>query len=194
MQTLQRLSKERSVQEISKNQLADPTSVEALLELQQLLVVYPFLLHQHLLPLISSISHLISDPVPTLRTATLSLLSYIFSLLPITSLESSTQGLTLFTISALSSLDEGVRIDALKALDLLLEKIPDAIVRGWDYSATSGEEAEGQGTGAKVIEALLAVLRVRAAGLAVGQGGFTSAASSDLSPSVSSLIKSCIQS
>lgn len=154
-----------------------------------MLLAYPYLLQANLLPLISSISHLISDPIPTLRTATFSLLSYIFSVLPQASLESSTRGLTLFTISALSSLDEGVRIDALKVLDLLLAKVPQAIVQGWEYSTTIdptlGESDRNDGEmGTKIVEALLSVMRVRSAGLAVGQGGFTSAASADLSPSV----------
>ena len=168
-------------------QLLIPASTEALSELHQLLISYPFLLQQHLLPLISSISHLISDPTPTLRTATLALLTYIFSLIPVESLESSTQALSLFTLSALSSLDEGVKVDALKTLNLLLEMIPETIVRGWDY-AGAGQvmDEQADGIGSKVVDALLGVLRVRSAGLAVGQGGYTSAASSDLSPSVRS--------
>ena len=178
--------------------------IEALSELQQLLISYPYLLQQHLLPLISSISHLISDPIPTLRTATLSLLTYIFSVLPQSTLESSTQGLILFTISALSSLDEGVRIDALKVLDLLLDQVPLAIVQGWDYSSSAnsstanlmsgGGNTAGDAEGAmgdKVVEALLSIMRVRSAGLAVGQGGYTSASSADLSPSVSCVSLSC---
>lgn len=160
-------------------------STEALSELHQLLISYPFLLQQHLLPLISSISHLISDPTPTLRTSTLALLTYIFSLIPVESLESSTQALSLFTLSALSSLDEGVKVDALKTLNLLLEMIPETIVRGWDYAgAGQAMDEQADGIGSKVVDALLGVLRVRSAGLAVGQGGYTSAASSDLSPSV----------
>lgn len=98
----------------------------------------------------------------------------------------------MFTISSLSSLDEGVRIDSLKVLDLLLEYIPEEIVRGWDGSVdvpVEGEKGDLQdkGVGGKVVEGLLGVLRVRSAGLSVAQGGFTSAASSDLSPTVSLL-------
>jgi pre-rRNA-processing protein IPI1 len=119
-------------------------------------------------------------------------------------LESSTQGLILFTISALSSLDEGVRIDALKVLDLLLDQVPLAIVQGWDYSSSAnsntanlmsgGGNTAGDVEGAmgdKVVEALLSIMRVRSAGLAVGQGGYTSASSADLSPSVSFVSLSC---
>lgn len=61
-------------------------------------------------------------------------------------------------------------------------------MRGWDGGAEAVEEMKGdlqdKGVGGKVVEALLGVLRVRNPGLKVGQGGYTSAASSDLSPSV----------
>lgn len=116
-------------------------------------------------------------------------MKYIFEQLPTETLEGSSQGLILFTVAALSSLDEGVRIDGLKVLDLLLERIPAEIVRGWDGGTEVEEERKGsledKGVGGKVVEALLGVLRVRSAALAVGQGSFTSAASADLSPSVS---------
>lgn len=167
-----------------------PVKKEALTEIQQLLIAHPFLLHQHLLPLITSLSHLISDPVAPLRSSTRALLRHIFDSLPLSSLISTSQGLILFTISSLSSLDEGVRIDSLKVLDMLLEKMPEEIVRGWDGGVDVPQEErkgdlEDKGVGGKVVEALLGVLRVRSAGLSVAQGGFTSAASSDLSPSVS---------
>lgn len=163
---------------------------EALAELLFLLASYPFLLLQHLLPLISHLSHLISDAAPTIRKQSIELLRYIFDEVPAESLEGSSQGLILFTVASLSSLDEGIRIDALKVLDLLLERIPAEIVRGWDGGMEIQEERKGsledKGVGGKVVEALLGVLRVRSAGLAVGQGGYTSAASADLSPSVRS--------
>lgn len=118
-------------------------------------------------------------------------MSYIFDQLPKESVVSVSQGLILFTISSLSSLDEGVRIDALKVLDLLMEKIPEEIVRGWDGSVDLEEGNEGEngdlmdkGVGGKVVEGLLGVMRVRSTGLSVAQGGFTSAATSDLSPVV----------
>ncbi|ORY74513.1 hypothetical protein BCR35DRAFT_306649 [Leucosporidium creatinivorum] len=167
-----------------------PVKKEALTEVQQLLEAHEGLLHQHLLAIISSLSHLISDPVPSLRSQCRGVLSYIFDQLPTESIVSVSQGLILFTISSLSSLDEGVRIDSLKVLDLLMEKIPEEIVRGWDGSVDLEERDEGakgdlmdKGVGGKVVEGLLGVMRVRSAGMSVTQGGFTSAASSDLSPS-----------
>ncbi|GAA5889840.1 hypothetical protein JCM5296_002359 [Sporobolomyces johnsonii] len=164
-----------------------PVKKEALLEIQQLLTNYPYLLNQHLLPLIQSLAHLVADASATIRSATLALLRHISSVLSTQSLVSVSQGLILFTLSALSSLDDGVRVDALRVLDLLLEKIPEEIVRGWDGSADVhvelGKNAEDKGTGAKVVEALLGMLKIRTPGLAAAQGAFTSAASSDLGPS-----------
>ncbi|GAA5933831.1 hypothetical protein JCM1841_001310 [Sporobolomyces salmonicolor] len=164
-----------------------PVKKEALLEIQQLLTNYPYLLNQHLLPLIQSLAHLVADASASIRSATLALLRHVSSVLSTQSLVSVSQGLILFTLSALSSLDDGVRVDALRVLDLLLEKIPEEIVRGWDGSAEvyveQGRNAEDQGTGAKVVEALLGMLKIRTPGLAAAQGAFTSAASSDLGPS-----------
>lgn len=123
-----------------------------------------------------------------MRAASLNLLRHISENLPAQSLVSVSQGLILFTLSALSSLDDAVRIDALKVLDLLLEKIPEAIVRGWDGSADVhvqlGKSAEEKGTGSKVIEGLLGMLKIRNPALTAAQGNFTAIASSDLSPSV----------
>ncbi|GAA6059787.1 hypothetical protein JCM10212_003682 [Sporobolomyces blumeae] len=164
-----------------------PVKREALTEILQLLEGYPFLLHQNLLPTITSIAHLVADASPSVRAASLALLRHIADSLPTQSLVSVSQGLILFTLSALSSLDDGVRIDALKVLDLLLEKIPEAIVRGWDGAADVhaqlGKGADEMGTGSKVVEGLLGMLKIRNPALAAAQGGFTTASSSDLSPS-----------
>lgn len=114
---------------------------------------------------------------------------YIFNTLSIDLLVGVSAGLILFTISALSSLDEGIRLSALKILDLLLEKVPREIVVGWNDSSfliNQADKHQDQSIGNQVVEALLGVLRVRKNGLAVGEGGFTSASNgSDLSPSVS---------
>lgn len=106
-------------------------------------------------------------------------------------------GIVLFTLSALSSMEDVVRIDALKVLDLLLAYIPEELCRGWNGSAEvssgagedllmgQGKEGEDKGTGAKVVEALLGMLKIRSAGLQKAQGAFTTqAAGSDLSPTV----------
>lgn len=167
-----------------------PVKKEALQEMQQLFEQHPALLTQHLLPLVSTLSHLISDAAPSLRTTALKMLTHVFDTIPTSSLVGVTTGLILFTISALSNLDEGVRIDALRVLDLLLARIPGEMVRGWEgetqvREGLDGKEAEN-GVGPKVVEGLMGVLRVRSAGLAPSQGGFTSAATGDLSPSVSS--------
>lgn len=166
--------------------------------MQQLLEAHNGLLNQHLLAIISSLSHLISDPVGSLRSQCRGVLSYIFDQLPKESVVSVSQGLILFTISSLSSLDEGVRIDSLKVLDLLMDKIPEEIVRGWDGTVDLEESAEGEngdlmdkGVGGKVVEGLLGVMRVRSAALSAVQGGFTTASSSDLSPVVRRPLSIC---
>lgn len=162
---------------------------EALAEMLALFDLHPYLLTQHLLRLVSTLSHLISDAAPSLRTTAIAMIRYVFEHIPIQALVGVTTGLILFTISALSSLEEGVRIDALRVLDLLLEKIPEEMVRGWDGDVEGGIDALDdkdvgeKGVGPKVVEGLMGVLRVRSAGLAPNQGGFTSAATGDLSPS-----------
>lgn len=158
--------------------------------MQQLFDQYPFLLTEHLLPTVATLSHLIADPAPGLRTAAIKMLTYVFDTLDSDALIGVTTGLILFTISALSSLEEGIRIDALRVLDLLLDRIPEEMVRGWEGESEVEQGKEGKeketGVGAKVVEGLMGVLRVRSAGLAPSQGGFTSAATGDVSPSVSS--------
>ncbi|KDE09011.1 hypothetical protein MVLG_00733 [Microbotryum lychnidis-dioicae p1A1 Lamole] len=168
-----------------------PVRKDALLEIDQLLTSHPHLLHQHLLPLVSCIVHLLSDTSASVRASTRALFVKIADRLDLEALKGVSKGLILFNISSLSSLDQDVKIDALKVLDILLEKIPDEIVRGWDAQAHSHDRSalqtaeaslEDKGVGGKVVEALLGVLRVRNPGLAAAQGSFTSVASSDLSP------------
>ncbi|GAA5941763.1 Ipi1p [Sporobolomyces koalae] len=164
-----------------------PVKREALTEILQLVTAHPYLLNQNLLALTTSIAHLIADASPSVRTASRNLLAHIADNLPPQSLVSVSQGLVLFTLSALSNLDETIRIDALKVLDLLLEKIPHEIVRGWDGNADVhaqlGKSAEEMETGSKVVEGLLGMLKIRNPALQAAQGNFTNASSSDLSPS-----------
>jgi pre-rRNA-processing protein IPI1 len=175
-----------------------PTKREALQEILKLLEDHPFLLQQHLLPLTTTISHLIPADSRSVRAAARDVLKVMAEGLSKGQLVSISSGLVLFTISALSNLEDVVRIDALKVLDLLLAYIPEEICRGWDGSAEvssgggedllmgqAGKEGEDKGTGAKVVEALLGMLKIRSAGLQKAQGAFTTqAAGSDLSPSV----------
>lgn len=175
---------------------------EALLEICQLLDAYPHLLQQHLLALVSSLSHLVADSAGPVRSQTRTLLADVFERLDDDQIRGVSRGLALFTLSALSSLEEGIRLDALKVLDMLLEKIPDEITRGWDYGMnvledgpideagpTNGSADKGdlqdRGLGAKVVQSLLGVLRIRSRSQMAANGSFTTAAaSSDLSPSV----------
>ncbi|GAA5882663.1 hypothetical protein JCM16303_006533 [Sporobolomyces ruberrimus] len=172
---------------VQSRHYSTPVKREALTEILQLLTAHPYLLNQNLLPMITSIAHLIADASPSVRAASLNLLRHIADSLPAQSLVSVSQGLVLFTLSALSNLDEAIRIDALKVLDLLIEKIPEEIVRGWDGGADVhvqlGRSAEEKGTGSKVVEGLLGMLKIRNPALMAAQGSFTSASSSDLSPS-----------
>lgn len=167
-----------------------PVKREAINEIDQLVKQHPYLIHEHLLAIVTSIAHLVADASPSVRHATLDLLRDVADALPGPALVSVSQGLVLFTLSALSNLDESIRIDALKVLDLLLDKIPDEIVRGFDGSAdvhaqlAKGSTQEHE-TGPKVVEGLLGMLKIRNPALTAAQGTFTSAASSsDLSPSV----------
>ncbi|GAA6039721.1 hypothetical protein JCM8097_001370 [Rhodosporidiobolus ruineniae] len=173
-----------------------PVKREALSEILLLLQTHPFLLTQHLLPLTTTVAHLIPDSSASVRQSARAILQHLAEHLSHGQLVSVSAGIVLFTLSALSALDDPVRIDALKVLDLLLAHIPGEITSGWDGTAdvSSGaggadllsnkEGEEEKGTGAKVVEALLGMLKVRSAGLQKAQGAFTTqTAGSDLSPS-----------
>ncbi|GAA5845165.1 hypothetical protein JCM9279_005460 [Rhodotorula babjevae] len=161
-----------------------PVKREALHEIGQLVEQHPFLLSQHLLPLVTSLSHLVGDPSASVRAAVRTLLSTVADQLPHASFVSVSPAVVLFTLSALSSLDDPVRIDALATLDLLLSHIPAELTRGFDPYRPTVDVAEDAPTGTKVVAALLGLLKIRSAALAAASGTFTSAsAASDLSPS-----------
>ncbi|GAA6007619.1 hypothetical protein JCM10207_006411 [Rhodosporidiobolus poonsookiae] len=167
-----------------------PVKREALSEISQLLTTHPYLLTQHLLPLTTTLAHLVPDASASVRQSTRDLLRLVAGGLAPSTMASISPGVVLFTLSALSALDDPVRIDALKVLDLLLEVIPGEITRGWDGTADVAaadllaKDDEDKGTGRKVVEALLGMLKVRSAGLQQAHGAFTTgAAGSDLSPS-----------
>lgn len=170
---------------------------EALVEIHLLLTAYPSLLQPNLLALVAIVSHTLADATPTVRAACRAILELVFEQTSAATLASITQGLVFFTLSALSSLDEGVRIDALRVLDHLMEYVPDEVTRGYqdgvEVSGEAGQSAIGdsagtpvQGPGAQVVQALLGMLRIKSAALQAAQGAFTSGvAGSDLSPRVS---------
>ncbi|GAA5911627.1 hypothetical protein JCM8208_005696 [Rhodotorula glutinis] len=160
-----------------------PVKREALHEIGQLVEQHPFLLSQHLLPLVTSLSHLVGDPSASVRAAVRALLSTVADQLPHASFVSVSPAVVLFTLSALSSLDDPVRIDALSTLDLLLSHMPAELTRGFDPYRPTVDVAEDAPTGTKVVAALLGLLKIRSAALAAASGTFTSAsAASDLSP------------
>ena len=118
-----------------------------------------------------------------MRAAVRTLLSTVADQLPHASFVSVSPAVVLFTLSALSSLDDPVRIDALATLDLLLSHIPAELTRGFDPYRPTVDVAEDAPTGTKVVAALLGLLKIRSAALAAASGTFTSAsAASDLSP------------
>ncbi|GJN89418.1 hypothetical protein Rhopal_002398-T1 [Rhodotorula paludigena] len=181
-----------------------PTRREALHEMHQLVVAHPFLLQQHLLALVTCLSHLVGDESLSVRAAARTLLAHVADTLPRASFVSVSPAIVLFTLSALSSLEDIVRVDALKVLDLLLAVIPDELTRGFDPAASfslssspasladssapsssSSSSASPQSTPQKILEALLGLLKIRSAALAAASGSFTASAApaaSDLSP------------
>ncbi|GAA6008295.1 Ipi1p [Rhodotorula paludigena] len=181
-----------------------PTRREALHEMHQLVVAHPFLLQQHLLALVTCLSHLVGDESLSVRAAARTLLAHVADTLPRASFVSVSPAIVLFTLSALSSLEDIVRVDALRVLDLLLAVIPDELTRGFDPAASfslssspasladssapsssSSSSASPQSTPQKILEALLGLLKIRSAALAAASGSFTASAApaaSDLSP------------
>ncbi|BGP55047.1 rRNA processing protein [Rhodotorula sphaerocarpa] len=182
----------------------------ALQESLDLLERHPPLVPQHLLPLTSALVHLVADPSASVRALVRQLLALLAEALPRASLVQVTAPpLLLFTLAALSSLQDPVRIDALLIVDLLLAKIPNELVRGLDldhplgrgasgtasqdassHDASAAANADSGAPGPRLLEALLSLLKVRAAlgseTASVLNGGMTSAAHaaslSDLDP------------
>ncbi|PRQ75448.1 hypothetical protein AAT19DRAFT_14470 [Rhodotorula toruloides] len=154
-----------------------PVKREALVEIHQLLLSHPFLLQQHLLPLSNSLAHLVGDASGSVRAEVRKVLEHIAEVLPRTSFVSISNTLVLFTLSALSSLDDPVRIDALKVIDILLATIPDDLVRGIDPSrpltsssssstfapdtSTSSSSSDSSTSGSRILESLLSLLKIR---------------------------------
>ncbi|BGP07502.1 rRNA processing protein [Rhodotorula toruloides] len=154
-----------------------PVKREALVEIHQLLLSHPFLLQQHLLPLSNSLAHLVGDASGSVRAEVRKVLEHIAEVLPRTNFVSISNTLVLFTLSALSSLDDPVRIDALKVIDILLATIPDDLVRGIDPSrpissssssstfapdaSTSSSSSDSSTPGSRILEALLSLLKIR---------------------------------
>ncbi|KAK4047919.1 rRNA processing protein [Microbotryomycetes sp. JL201] len=168
---------------------------EALVDILQLVQQYPFLVKQHLVALLASLSHVLQDLTPTVRSTCFAILNFVTETVPSRNLASVSQTLLFFTVSALSALDEGVRLDALKVVDLLLDAIPERVTQGWTLAShvdlpdngiamsqsVTAVDQDG-GVGSNVIKALLGMLRIRSAALKQAQGSYTSASSSDLSP------------
>ncbi|GAA5824040.1 hypothetical protein JCM3770_005133 [Rhodotorula araucariae] len=161
-----------------------PVKREALHEIAQLLDAHPFLLAQHLLPLVTALSHLIGDESTSTRAAVRTLLAQIARDLPLQSFVSVSPPIVLFTLAALSSLDDPVRTDALRVLDLLLATIPAELTRGFDPARPAVDAAEDAPTGIKVVAALLGLLKIRSAALAAASGASYTAVTtaSDLAP------------
>ncbi|BGP24145.1 rRNA processing protein [Rhodotorula toruloides] len=168
-----------------------PVKREALAEIHQLLLSHPFLLQQHLLPLSNSLAHLVGDASGSVRAEVRKVLEHIAEVLPRTSFVSISNTLVLFTLSSLSSLDDPVRIDALKVIDILLVTVPEDVVRGIDPSrpisssarssifapdASTSSSSDSSTSGSRILESLLSLLKIRVSSAS------SAAIATDLSP------------
>ncbi|KAE8219523.1 hypothetical protein CF319_g6797 [Tilletia indica] len=177
------------------------TRKDALFGLRELLSLHPFLLHKPgILPsVLSAALRLVPDEDPSVRKAVFTFLNYLLPALKEEHDESGGRGaggpsptksapslllyapsLILYTVSALSHIFTEVRIDALRILNLLLDHIPEAVVRGWDgfgpalrsgshLGSAGGGGGEGDAsssrrnadsTGPQVITCLLTILGI----------------------------------
>lgn len=155
---------------------------DALDEALDLLRSHAFLVRVHLPTLLSCSAHLLSDISGSVRTRALSLLRFVLATTHEESggaetLEPLGDRVVLHALAALADLDDAVRADALAALELLVKYVPNAVVAGWQEQAqdSSTAPAATTATGQKVIDALLATLRVRQDG---GEQAGTSASAS----------------
>ncbi|GAA5991810.1 hypothetical protein JCM10908_002216 [Rhodotorula pacifica] len=167
-----------------------PVKKQALQETLDLVSDHPYLIQKHLLPLTTALAHLVADPSAGVRSLVRHLVRKTADTLPRASfVQVCAPPIVLFTLAALSSLEDPIRIDALQLVDTLLACIPDELVRGFDpaYIAThlqhSSSSEEGR-TGARILDSLLSLLKVRnnAPSTSSGMTSAKAATISDLSP------------
>ncbi|KAK4052557.1 rRNA processing protein [Microbotryomycetes sp. JL221] len=189
---------------------------EALQDILQLCKQYPYLVDKFLTTLVTGISHCLQDLSSPVRSLCFDVLELVCRgghseeddrdhqdmALDESKLASVSQGLLFFASAALSSLDEGVRLDSLKIVNLLLDTMPKQMTSGWtgqvdltsegttfgqgvssdNATAAGGVDIVAGGVGPNVVKALLGMLRIKSQALQAASGSFSSATSSDLSP------------
>ncbi|GAA5882497.1 hypothetical protein JCM3774_006132 [Rhodotorula dairenensis] len=167
---------------------------QALQEALELVHHHPGLVQKHLLALTTTLAHAVADPSAAVRTAVRTLVRLVAESLPRASfVQVCAPPIVLYTLAALSSLEDPIRIDALRLVDALLALIPDHLVHGHGEASTSlhtldapQHDNNDDAPGARILQALLSLLKVRTDNASTGGGGTMTSASaatiSDLSP------------
>lgn len=174
---------------IQSRHYSTPVKRQALQEALELVTAHPGLIQQHLLGLTTSLAHLVADPSASVRHLVRQLVHQLASQLPRASfVQVCAPPIVLYTLAALSALEDPIRIDALRLVDLLLEAIPAELVRGFDprgaVLSPSDDEKDDSVTGPRILDSLLSLLKVRRNDLGI-EGATSSAGAatlSDLSP------------
>lgn len=187
---------------IQSRHYSTPVKRQALQEALELMTSYPHLIQQHLLGLTTSLAHLVADPSASVRSLVRQLVHQLASQLPRASfLQACAPPLVLYTLAALSALEDPIRIDALRLVDLLLEAIPAELVRGFDPLAVISPNDDGKEndsvTGPRILDSLLSLLKVRRNDQVEGAATMTTtgaATLSDLSPEARLAVLSTLES
>ena len=151
---------------IQSRHYSTPVKRQALQEALELVTAHPGLIQQHLLGLTTSLAHLVADPSASVRHLVRQLVHQLASQLPRASfVQVCAPPIVLYTLAALSALEDPIRIDALRLVDLLLQAIPAELVRGFDphgaVLSPSDDEKDDSVTGPRILDSLLSLLKVR---------------------------------
>lgn len=181
---------------IQSRHYSTPVKRQALQEALELITSYPHLIQRHLLALTTSLAHLVADPSASVRSCVRQLVHQLATQLPRASfVQVSAPPIVLYTLAALSALEDPIRIDALRLVDLLLESIPAELVRGFDPRAAvvfldNTDDKDDSVTGPRILDSLLSLLKVRRNDQVEG----ASATLSDLSPEARLAVLSTLES
>ncbi|KAF9785526.1 hypothetical protein BJ322DRAFT_1063691 [Thelephora terrestris] len=126
------------------------TRKDAIFGLRELLDTYPTLIPQLLTPLVTATVRLMSDEDQTIRQTLLSVYRWLMPLVPSDNLLPHASLILLFTTSAQTHIFPDIRLDAVRFVDVFLERMPNIVVTGW-YDDTSAH-------GARVLDGYLGLL------------------------------------
>ncbi|KAG8694306.1 hypothetical protein FRC09_009938, partial [Ceratobasidium sp. 395] len=129
------------------------TRKDALQGFRELLSDHPRMIVPNLGSLLDAVAKLIADDDHSVRKALVSFLEWVLNQIPLSTLTPHAPPLLLFAAAALAHISAAIRTDAVRIINALLEKAPQAVVFGANLRK-SGEE----GPGARILEGLMTAI------------------------------------